>query len=1044
SIIWALDRGQVVEHDEDGQTIRLLGVLQDITAEKKASLDMEISKNQMEMILSEVKFGTWDWDLESGRVNFDNTFFSMLGYNKHEVPSTVALWENLLHPEDKQRADIALDELREGRSDAYETELRIRHKDGHYVWVYDMGRAVNKGEDGKPARVVGGQLDIDRRIRQEQEQKIALETIARQKAVLEQTVLERTELLRNIRNRVDAIAADTAHTDTLLPPVSGAKNAAPELPAGQASLPGLPDRPGLSGLSDWSGMPEPTDARGSHDVPGIPGMPSVIDEAHFAQSLGRAFDVITDKMWWYKAVIDSIPFPIYVTDMNERWTYLNAPALSNIGASSLGAVLGQKAVPWGEEQPPSRDAAGYSGARAKAIYRYNPERKRFFQGQASYLLDKSGRSIGHIEAMQDVTKMHEADQRTRIMLDTTPLACNFWNDKIECVDSNHAAVVLFKVKNKQEYMQRFFELMPPYQPDGSESVPTAQELIRRTFAEGYVRFEWMFALPDKTPMPAEITIVRVEHDGKPIALGYIRDLTELKAKTAEVDRERQLLTKIMDSSPVCFVILVHNKVRFATPYAKEFFGIREGSDIQEFYTEKEERERLFAEVRETGVVNWRVVSMRSADGAPKEMLANAFMAEYFAKPCVMSWFLDVTEMRETERQLRLARDAAEESTKAKGEFLANMSHEIRTPMNAILGMTRLVLDTSLSERQRSYLEKAEQSARTLLRIINDILDFSKIEAGKLEMEETDFLLRDILQAVLDMFRTTAEQKQLAFTLDVQAVEPLFLRGDPLRLHQVLINLVGNAFKFTSRGGITITVMEMERSPHDLRLGFSVKDTGIGLEREKADKLFTAFSQADTSTTRRFGGTGLGLAISKRLVEMMHGDIRCVSEPGKGTDFRFSALFRFAENEQGIYLPGTTETAHSANNTAEAAVSHLAGKSILVAEDNEINQIVIREMLEKAGFIVDIANDGREAVEMTLENQYDLVFMDIQMPRMDGLTATTALRKHEHLRTLPIIAMTAHAMVGDKERSLSVGMNAHVTKPIDPDEVFGVIARWLGS
>ena len=1009
AIIWCIDRGRVVEWDENGRAVRLMGVLQEITKSKEAEIELVRSKNQLELVMRETRLGTWDWNPVTNEILFNDTFFRMLGYENGEIEPSFDSWSRLIHPDDAPKADQALDDLLAGKTAEYECELRLRHKDGHYVWTYDLGHAVEYDKDGRVTRVVGGHFDIDKRKQQEQDQHEAMGIIARQKEELERTVKERTTLLREAQQRIDGILAITG-----------------QLPK---DAPGGPPPGDASPLS-----PDPDAAFAAR-----------MD--NFALSLGKTFDLITERMWWYKAVLDSLPFPIFVTDMDGRWTYLNAPALVTLGASSLGEVLGSQSRPWGVDQTPYT-LSGRPGEDGNVIInRYHPDLDRFFQGQISLLYNQGGQHIGHIEAMQDVTKIHEADERTRIMLDATPLACNFWDPHFNNIDCNLEAAKLFHLSSKQEYLDRFFELSPEYQPSGRLSKDQAQENILTAFREGYCRFEWMHQYLDGTPVPAEITLVRVEYGKDYIVVGYTRDLRELKAKEEELDKERRLLLKIMDSSPVCFVILVDEVIRFATPYAMEFFGVDVGGGIADFYVDAEERAAFLNEVRTTGMINWRVVGLKAADGSIRDMLANAFRAEYFGEPCVMSWFLDITEMRETQRQLGLARDAAEESARAKSDFLANMSHEIRTPMNAILGMIRLALGTELNPRQHGYLEKAEQSAKALLRILNDILDFSKIEAGKLEMEQVNFPLPQAMRGVIDMFRQAAAEKGLDLTLNMDESVPLFLQGDPLRLQQILINLIGNSIKFTEQGGVAVRVSLLERSNASATLRFSVRDTGIGLAPEQQEKLFSAFSQADTSTTRRYGGTGLGLAISRRLVEMMNGEISCSSREEKGAEFVFSAVFGLAPSDAAAkdLLPGAPAEAAGPDEigtgSPEALVTHLAGRRILVAEDNEINQIVAREMLEHAGLVVEIASNGREAVAMALAGNYDLIFMDIQMPDMDGLSAAAELRRHQRLRHLPIIAMTAHAMVGDREKSLAVGMNDHITKPIDGHEIFNVIAKW---
>ena len=557
---------------------------------------------------------------------------------------------------------------------------------------------------------------------------------------------------------------------------------------------------------------------------------------------------------------------------------------------------------------------------------------------------------------------------------------------------------------------------------------------------------------------------------------------------------------------------------------------------------------------------------------------------------------DITERKQMEEELIEAKQAANEANRAKGDFLANMSHEIRTPMNAVIGMTHLALKTQLTSKQQDYLTKIQSSANSLLGIINDILDFSKIEAGRLDMETIDFNLEEVLDNLANSVTVKAHEKKDLEVLFATAQDvPRFLVGDPLRLGQILINLANNAVKFTEHGEVVVSTELLKMDEERVSLKFAVSDSGIGLTEEQVARLFQSFSQADTSTTRKFGGTGLGLAISKRLVEMMDGEIWVESEPGEGSTFSFTATFgpgkerakrRFATSpdmrgmkvmvvddnstsreifqdmlesfsfdvtlaasgKEGLVeiekapegkpfelvimdwkMPGMdgieaarrikqhpslkhipaiimataygredvmrraeqlglegfllkpvspsvlfdaimqafgkeiSETSRAARTKERETetLQNIRGARILLVEDNEINQQVAREILEGAGLKVTLANNGQEAVDAVQKDNYAAVLMDVQMPVMDGYTATRKIREWEtevrgqktedrkegsalspQSPELPIIAMTAHAMAGDEEKSLAAGMNGHVTKPIDPDQLFAALQKWI--
>lgn len=403
--------------------------------------------------------------------------------------------------------------------------------------------------------------------------------------------------------------------------------------------------------------------------------------------------------------------------------------------------------------------------------------------------------------------------------------------------------------------------------------------------------------------------------------------------------------------------------------------------------------------------------------------------------------VDITRQQQAEAALIAARDAAETATRAKSEFLATMSHEIRTPMNGVLGMLNLLDRAQLDDAQRRKVDIARTSATALLTLINDILDFSKIDAGKLDLDVVDFDLRHLLQNITELMEPRAAEKTLAIVLDMEGIINPMVRGDPGRLRQIFVNLVGNAIKFTEHGKILVRC-QLERNADRVVLRASVSDTGIGIAAHKLDALFTAFTQVDASTTRQYGGTGLGLAICRRLCNLMGGEIRVDSRPGQGSEFSFNVKLQVAQSAQAVDVAD-----HTRPVAAITAMTWPPNTRLLLVEDNPINREVARMMLEEMGLAIDMASNGVEALAVlqTAIDAYSLILMDCQMPELDGYDTSRLIRAGSagiHNQTIPIVAMTANAMKGDREKCLAAGMNDYLSKPIDPVELASTVQRWL--
>ena len=562
----------------------------------------------------------------------------------------------------------------------------------------------------------------------------------------------------------------------------------------------------------------------------------------------------------------------------------------------------------------------------------------------------------------------------------------------------------------------------------------------------------MNSFPPPSSSLIKITFFMLVVSAIGLILGSV--VTERLRVSVQLQERTSYLNSLIENSPIGIIVLDrdHNVELTNPAFQKLFLHDPTGRHIDEVFTTAEESKVVSKEVH-AGRAFHGTVQRRRQDGKVLDLDLHAvpLMVDGVRRGA-LGIYTDISEQvraSQAERQhaaslsrlvmeLSAAKEAAEAANRAKSEFLANMSHEIRTPMNGIIGMTELALGTKLSQEQREYLDMVKSSSDSLLSLINDILDFSKIEAGKLGIENIDFSLRNTLGEVTSTLRVRAQQKGLKFACHIPLDLPDALVGDPSRLRQIVNNLVGNALKFTAQGGITVRVaMESETADH-AAFHFSVTDTGIGIPPDKQKLIFEAFTQSDNSTTRKYGGTGLGLSISSKLVGLMGGNIWVQSEPGQGSTFHFRLRFGLQQFPAGAPLP--------ADRTAPPQLpteDHRRFK-ILLAEDNLVNQKVAVRFLEKRGHAVVLAESGKEALDAWRKQAFDLILMDVQMPEMDGFEATSRIREQEKSTSkhIPIIALTAHAMVGDRERCLAAGMDDYVSKPINADDLFAAIERLL--
>lgn len=768
---------------------------QEIREKEKA---LRESEERHKLALEGASLGTWDWEISSGRILVNNRWAEMLGYGLDEIKPEISTWENLIHPDDCMHVHAVVNEHLKGNTQNYETEHRLRHKSGRWIWVLDRGRVIARDPEGVPLRACGTHLDIT-------DQMLMIEEIRR----------------------------------------------------GQANL-------------------------------------------------NSFFDLSVDFL--------------FVLDLSGNILKVNRTVTDRLGYTEA-QLIGQN-----------------------VLVVHPPE-----------VRDEAGRIVSDMLASRK-----------------------------ECCP------------------------LPLLTSDGR-----------------YI--------------PVETRIVRGFWDNKPALYGTSKDISDLAFSEEKFSKAFEFSSSLMaiSSAEDGRFIDVNQSFLKTLGFSREEVVGRTSVELELF--SRKQHEKIVADVKAFGEMSNQEITVSAKNGDCHTGLFSAKYIRIQSNTYLLTVMNDITEMKRMEQELEEARGNAVLASNAKSLFVANVSHEIRTPLNEILGLSHLLADTKLTIKQRDYQTKIIRAGKALLEIINDILDYSKIEAGKLDIITESFNVRETVFAVLERFRPLSAAKSLSLCSEISADVPCQLVGGSHRLSQMLSNLIHNAIKFTDRGGVSLAVEVIGSSPKGIELEFRVSDTGTGIPEEEQGNLFKAFSQVDSSPTRRFGGSGLGLAICKQLCEAMGGTIGVESTPEKGSDFivRLPFAIRGDSTEGSLELPGT-------GKFIDGMIPCFHRARILVVDDNSINRQIAEEMLIKADAEVVLADNGERAVASVMKNRFDTILMDIQMPGMDGLTATRMIRSLDVMGagSVPIIAMTANAMSGDREKSLDAGMNDHLAKPIEPDALYATLARWL--
>ena len=1085
---WIAGKGKGYMSDSDKKPERAVGVHVDITPQKNAEEIIEQERQRLSDIIEGTNVGTWEWNVQTNETVFNERWAEMIGYTLEELsPISIDTWIKFTHPDDLEKCKDLLEKHFNGEMDYYDAELRMKHKNGSWVWIQDRGKVFSWTDDGKPLMMMGTHQDITRTKR------------------IEEQLIEASERLE--------LAIDA----------------------------------GSHGTWDWN---------------------LETNKVFFSP---RYF-----TMLGYEP--DELPMEL------DTWMNLLRPEdQKNVAPIIMNHI--NNGVPFKEEfRLKCKDGSW-----------------KWILGQGkSYDFSEEGkprRAVGmHIDISQQKAmeaKIRESEVNFRTFFETIEdlIIVHYPDGRI--VYTNPAVTIKLGYSFKELINMNILDL------HSNETKKITKPILETLLTDKQSHFTIPLYTKDGKDFPAETRIWYGKWNGEDCIIGIVKDIAaeqEAQKRFEHLFRNNPTLIALSSVDEHKFIDVNNAFLENLGFTRSEVIG-KKIIDL-DLFLNPDEQEQLSNKIISNQRLSKVELQIKRKDGQVLTGLYSGEIVNVQGKQHFLSVMIDITERKKAEKRLKdfakrmeeknqeldAALLKAKKANQAKSDFLANMSHEIRTPMNGVIGMTGLLLGTGLTEEQRFYAETVRSSGEALLVIINDILDFSKIEAGKLDLEILDFNIEDLIEDIIATAALRAHNKGLELIYHISGSVPRYLKGDPGRLRQILSNLVNNAIKFTDEGEVFVKVTLEEENKDNAVIKFSVKDTGIGIPKDKLNLLFKKFSQTDTSITRKFGGTGLGLAISKHLSEMMGGRIGVESEEGKGSAFWFTvcldkqnrsivdeselltglkdvrvlivddnatnrevlivqltnwglkpiavkdsfqalqSLYESAANEDpfkvalidmkmpgmdGISLGKAIRSNNSLDETSmvmltsfrnredkdvskeigfkayltkpvrqsdlfnvltgilfndkefdtkignaekllsskEQKPSNISNKyRILLVEDNAINQKVALSMLSKFGFSADAVANGAEAVKNLEKIPYDLVLMDLQMPVMDGMEATKLIRSSDSYvlnKDIPIIAMTAHALKGYQEVCLDVGMNDFLAKPVTINALHNVLNKWLG-
>ncbi|MDH4943780.1 PAS domain-containing protein [Sulfurimonas sp. C5] len=1005
----------------------------------------------------------WEYHLDDNGLYFSDQIYKTLGYTKDELTLDYNTWKQIVHPDDFQKASEEFIKLLNGEKELYQFEIRVLCKDGTYTWLLDRGQICQRDKDNAATIIAGTHININKTeklhesIEKTNQQFSSMfdnhdavmllvnpqngSIIDANKSASKFYGYTHEELCNMNITQINVLSVEEIHKrqKEALHHKRNFFIFEHQLKSGEIRTVEVHSSPIHTDDDEllFSIIIDITKEHGNELK--LKKVLAQLSQAKKIANLGIwEYDIVNNILTWSDEI-----YELFELD-KEQFTPSYEKFIETIHPDDREKV----------------EIAYTNSLKTKKSYQIvhkllmKDGRVKYVQEQCDTKYDEQGNPLSSLGTVYDITQLQELTNTINDEKERYQKLMSLASDGILILSADNGKLFEYSEKAKQLLGYTDAEMKELSVFDWDDITHEEYQHLMEIMDTSDIKIERIHKRKDGSTYLASITGAKITLNNQQYVYASVRDITVSNLLRQEQERlliEQNSLLSLFDKGD-SLLFKWKNDEAWSVDYVSENVAKILGYTKQEFQTHqitysecihKDDLDKVIQEIRGSLQKNsdyfrhkpYRVVTKSNEvrwllDYAVTQKNNKGEITHF------ISYITDITEQKENELELERAKQTADKANAAKSEFLANMSHEIRTPLNGIIGLTDIVLSTNLTHEQREYLNKVHLSSHALLHVINDILDYSKIEAGKVDIVHTEFQLSDLLNTIVDLFSFQIHNKGLHFEIKIDENVPNILIGDSLRLTQILNNLVGNAIKFTSEGFVHIDIKLLSRNDSDITLEFIVQDSGVGIEPIDQKKLFQAFEQGDSSTTRKFGGTGLGLMISKQLTELMGGNIWIKSQVGMGSNFHFTLTFKYKD----CPIPEQPSSNENLIRSSSKQIKLVEAKKALLVEDNITNQLVATSYLEHYGFIVFVANNGAEAVDMTEANEYDIIFMDLQMPVMDGFDAAKEIRKFD--QKTPIVALSAATMQLDKVRTQEAGMNNHIAKPINKVELECVISHYF--